>query len=780
MKIEIKNLRRFLTVLLLGMLTTFSTFIFSATIIVADEIDWQSFLSKQDIVWERMPSHFDHGAFLGNGLLGTTIFQDAPNQLRFEIGRSDVTDHRRDNARLPIGGILLITAGKIQSGKLRTDLWNAEVQGEIITDKGTIKFRAINHTSEIILLVNLELIGDEKNATFQWSPKDAAVFRDETAKVKIPPNPKPEIGVENEINYCEQKRVASGSFTSAWIVSDETADKSDKSENKSADNSSGDIVKSIKKRLTFTISDKFLRPNQPADSADSKREALDTVKRVAKISTSALIKSHRDWWHNYYPQSFVSVPDSQVESFYWIQIYKFASGTRSDRMPFDELGPWYRSTSWPRVWWNLNIQIAYLPVYTANRLEIGGSFIRLIDLNRENYVKNAKDIWKFDDCATVSHTTDNEGLRGDGTLAPDSYINPGDFTWALHLYWLHYRYSMDESLITDQNTHAFYPLLRQSVNLYSKILTKGDDGKLHLPKLHSPEYGNDADNNYNLSLLRWACTTLIYLDDRYKFKDSRRTQWEEILRDLVDYPRDENGFRVGRNLSFTRSHRHWSHILMVWPLRILSTEQPENKEIVEKSMGHWLTVEKSREIFGWSFAAAAAIYSTLGDGENALRCLRGHHNSKRFVMPNAQYIEGSPVVECGLVAVQSLQEMLLQSWGEVIRIFPAVSAEWKDVVFRDFRAEGAFLVTAIRKDGKTSWIRIKSLAGEPCKVKPNFVGEFKLSDKSISIKEISSGVFELGLKKDQEIILYQDENDLKQKITPVKIQQEKINFWGIK
>jgi hypothetical protein len=31
-------------------------------------------------------------------------------------------------------------------------------------------------------------------------------------------------------------------------------------------------------------------------------------------------------------------------------------------------------------------------------------------------VKNAKNIWKFDDCATVPHTTDYEGLRDDGKL----------------------------------------------------------------------------------------------------------------------------------------------------------------------------------------------------------------------------------------------------------------------------------------------------------------------------------------------------------------------------
>jgi hypothetical protein len=359
---------------------------------------------------------------------------------------------------------------------------------------------------------------------------------------------------------------------------------------------------------------------------------------------------------------------------------------------------------------------------------------------------------------------------------------------------------MDESLVTDQKKHAFYPLLKQSVNLYLKLLKTGEDGKLHLPKMHSPEYGNDEDNNYNLSLLRWACETLIYLNDRYKFNDPLRKEWARVLNDLVPYPQDANGFRVGKTLSFTKSHRHWSHNLMVWPLHILSTDQPENKELVEKSIKHWLTVENARGINGWSLAAASALYSYLGDGDNALRCLKAHHNTKVSVMPNTQYIEGSPVIECSLVAAESLQEMLIQSWGGVIRVFPAVPDEWKDAAFRDLRTEGAFLVSAARKDGKTKWVKIKSLAGEPCVVKPNFDGKFQISEirlisrfalfnSSVSIKEIKPGIFELGLAKGQEVVLHQNANDdiiqnegsvIRKQVIPVTIPQEKPNFWGVK
>jgi len=59
-------------------------------------VDWPSFLHNQDPVWDRMPTNYFQGPFVGNGLLGTIIFRDdkETNSLRFEIGRTDVYDHR--------------------------------------------------------------------------------------------------------------------------------------------------------------------------------------------------------------------------------------------------------------------------------------------------------------------------------------------------------------------------------------------------------------------------------------------------------------------------------------------------------------------------------------------------------------------------------------------------------------------------------------------------------------------------------------------------------------
>jgi hypothetical protein len=90
-------------------------------------VDWPKFMAQHDLIWDQLPEDYFAGAFVGNGLLGTILFKDdaASNTLRFEIGRTDVYDHRTkessayETSRLPIGQLLL-TPAEMNSWGVRT------------------------------------------------------------------------------------------------------------------------------------------------------------------------------------------------------------------------------------------------------------------------------------------------------------------------------------------------------------------------------------------------------------------------------------------------------------------------------------------------------------------------------------------------------------------------------------------------------------------------------------------------------------------------------------
>ena len=73
----------------------------------------------------------------------------------------------------------------------------------------------------------------------------------------------------------------------------------------------------------------------------------------------------------------------------------------------------------------------------------------------------------------------------------------------------------------------------------------------------------------------------------------------------------------------------------------------------------------------------------------------------------------------------------------------------------DLRAEGAFLVSAKRNAGQTEWVRIKSLAGEPCRVRLGMNGQIRIKGaREHKLELVSPGIYTIDLKKGEEVWLH--------------------------
>lgn len=78
---------------------------------------------------------------------------------------------------------------------------------------------------------------------------------------------------------------------------------------------------------------------------------------------------------------------------------------------------------------------------------------------------------------------------------------------------------------------------------------------------------------------------------------------------------------------------------------------------------------------------------------------------------------------------RTIHDMVCQSWGGVVRVFPAVPAEWRELVVHDFRTRDAFLLSAVREEGRTRWVRVTSEAGAPCVVRHGIEGPVDVRDR---------------------------------------------------
>ncbi|GLZ33629.1 hypothetical protein Lesp02_58170 [Lentzea sp. NBRC 105346] len=711
--------------------------------------EWSAFLRQQDLVWQRVPRAWYEGPYLGNGFLATQVYREpGANALRFTVDHALVQDHRPEFgnewgvARLPVGRLLLTPVGKITGVDLRLDLWNAELRGTVVTDKGELAIRAFIHAEKSLLLLDVRPTSGEREFQLAFQALDALSPRTirEPPPKTFPLNPKPVTRTENGLTLVTQEMVAGGQTATAYRVRGR--------------HGRTDLLLSV----THTYPDKTA-------------EALvrDAVVRASNTPAEVLRHQHQKWWHRFYRKSFVSVPDALMQSFYWIQLYKLASAARREAPIMPTTGPWLEPTPWPSVWFNLNAQLEYWPVYGSNHLELD-PIPRTISENQQILVDALRPDFRADSMG-LRRSTDprflDAGFVGaPGFPSPDPEI--GNLPWLLHNAWLSYRHTMDERILRD----TVFPVLRRSTNYYLHFLRKGNDGRLHLLPTYSPEYGIAPDCNFDLGLLRWSCRTLLDSARILKIDDPLAPKWQEVLDTLVDYPADANGFMIGAGVPFNKSHRHYSHMLAVYPLAQVNWEQPGSRELIEKSLRHWLSFEGS--LRGFTFTGAASIAAQMTRGDDALRYLREF--VARFAQPNTMYFEAGPVIETPLSAAKSLQDMLCQSWGDKIRIFPAVPAAWKDVVLHDFRTEGAFLVSAVRKGGVTQFVRVFSEAGAPCRVRTGISG--KLRVHGCARWRVDGDVVELFLRRGEEAVVHADGTRPDFTIAPVRVT-EPARAWGL-
>ena len=138
-----------------------------------------------------------------------------------------------------------------------------------------------------------------------------------------------------------------------------------------------------------------------------------------------------------------------------------------------------------------------------------------------------------------------------------------------------------------------------------------------------------------------------------------------------------------------------------------------------------------------------------------------------FCLPNSFHANGDQsktgksrftyrpfTLEGNFAFAAGLQEMLLQSHHDLIRVFPAVPPDWKDVRFERLRAEGAFLVSGEMKAGRVREVRIFSEKGGMVRLlNPMKGGRFTARGFALGTGAASAPVLEIETRPGTEIVL---------------------------
>ena len=726
------------------------------------DIDWPSFLAQHDMYWDELTTDpegvtddfnqrrgYYTGALMGNGLLGLNMYKLRDDVYRLNVGRSDVTMARSpfslyNSGRLPIGYFTLATVGHVTKEKMRLSLYDAQTKGCFTTDKGAISFLTYVHACKNVMVMETEAEGQETNYEWDFVPLKAVSPTSLYMPQYVPPNylnregkanPDAVRTDEGDFHFVVQPLATDSTFATiarsyvvAWLT----------------------MSDGPKRRILATVT-------QQEDADEAVNEARMLLQEAARFSSKQLAKDHLRWWHDFYPQAaFLSFPDALFESYYWAQYYKFASTARPGFPIVDLQGVWPSwDTPWPAVWMNLNIQLTYSWQTKANLAMLAQPLWDALYDKRENLTRNVTDIHgqeAWTDAAVLPRTCTydfHEPLQP--YLAQYNAYEVGNLAWTLHYYWLQCNAYGDK----EQMSQKLFPLLKSAINLFFHIRIENPDGTYSLPPTASPEYNYQVgkNTNYDLANLRQGLITLLRVDSICEIHDPMVPQWKDFLNRLVDYQYDpETGFMVSENLKFDMTnHRHYSHLFMIYPYHHLSWDVPEQRSRMELSIDRWQGDQ------GYSHTGKAAMLTTIGRGDEAADYFDTFLND--FLMPNTLYAEYGPVIETPLSGLTTLHDFYMQDWGDRIRIFNGTPSRWPDASFIGMRAQGAFLVSAVRKEGNTAFVQIESENGGVCRIQTSIpMDKLKVCkrngrSKAYSLVDAGRGCIEVKMEKGETIWL---------------------------
>ncbi len=716
-------------------------------------VDWSAFLARHDIHFGALPGCWEEAPHFGNAMVGSMLYM-REERLCLEVFRADVRDHRDEShgwtaysrPRFRIGCFTLDTVGTPNGCKWRKDLWHAELTGTVTTDRGEIAIRHFVHAEDMAIVTEFLPSGGEA-VRWKWHPFEARTTRpgypsDEESLTEyaerygehylemlkpLTLNPDGRLDSREGVSVWTQDLAAGGRYAIAWAEACEGGTRTH--------------IASIANSYPGT---------------DAAETAVRDVALSLAVNRADWIREHRAWWHAYYRRSFVTIPDKTLESLYWQTVYRYGCTSRTGRSYVDTSGLWFQGGPWPYATHDWNTQSAHWGVYAANRLEQGQEVVNRLHANRDNLVKAVlPEEWQGD--SAYLHLATAGDMLGSRRSDMRYYECVGCLPWLLHNAWWQYRFSMDDAMLREK----IHPLLRRAMNLYFHLLEEDEDGALHLQPTYSPETGVWRDCNFDLALFKWGCHTLLKVCRRLGIDDPLLPRWRDAIEKLADFPADEHGFRLGADETSRDRHRHFSNLLMIYPLYLVNIEQDGTIDVLRRSAER---AHRTRGLDAMVQTHAGPIGAALGMGDQALE---GIERLAAELHPNGLWsCGGNPCIESTLSLANNIQEMLLQSWSDpasdepgAIRIFPALPSSWQDVEFHDLRAAGAFLVSAKRSGGVTRWVRIKSLAGEPCRVKADLTAPRVTGAREHALSEVVPGVFCIDIERGEEVVISGEDHE---------------------
>ena len=404
------------------------------------------------------------------------------------------------------------------------------------------------------------------------------------------------------------------------------------------------------------------------------------------------------------------------EKLWYMGRYLFACGTAPDAYPFPLYGLWHGvgNPVWAQHVANENVEMIYWHTLTGGYAPLVKPLIHYYFNMMDTCREAASKIFGCKGIFVSVYSTPVTRNPSPNVPVIINYI--GVAGWLSRQFYDYYRYTRDRKLLESE----ILPFMLEAAEFYSDYAVKDESGHMLLSPSVSPE--NTPKNlmpgfkkqpmghpcpavcnaTMEIAIVKELFTHLLEINEELPLPKEKVARWKQLLSSIPDYMVNEDGAVrewMDERLLDNYSHRHLSHIYPLFPGDEISCESPLYGAF-EKAVD----LRKLGSQSGWSLAHMASIYCRLFRGDRALECLNTMARSCLLSNFMTQHNDwrgmGLTLTEqCGqtiqldalMGAVNAIQEMLLKTDRDAVRILPACPSAFGKGSFAKWHIPGALI-----------------------------------------------------------------------------------------
>jgi len=479
------------------------------------------------------------------------------------------------------------------------------------------------------------------------------------------------------------------------------------------------------------------RLNAPGNNSAAQASSL--LASVKAAGYTATMVAYVNWWHAFWEKSFVQYSNAAgdadyMENYYYLADYIIASGAYGN-YPFHFINGVYKSNAdigihWSGAYWYWNQRDVYNSFLASNHADALSGFYRLY----------SRVLAKLKSYTMTRFTID-------GAWTPETMRWDGDATWTTTSTYTDRIYTTGAEVASNMfmrvcytNDSVFlrdtaYPSMRETAKfMAAKLSYDATARQYYMANSNAHEtYWGVKNAITDLAAVRSLFPQVIQAARALNVDPTLQTRWQNIHDSLVPFKTEpyNGGTRYLAYDPPTVSQSNGENVVceLMWPYSVTGIGAPDYATVLNNYNSRPNAYSNV-----WSPDAIQAARIGLGDEAfNGMKRMLGSYQS----YPNGFTNNTNGVFEFIGVHLLAMNESLLHSYNDTIRVFPALPNNATMVSKFTLLAKGGFLVSSEKEGGEIKYVGIKSLYGAQAAIVNPWTGQQaqvrKTSDNSILV-----------------------------------------------